>query len=84
MPLKLPSQGAIDRSVPLDSFMLTTVIADPSGNVLEKLVNPVGGAFGALTGDPAWWPARVDPRTAVCQVLSPYAAVQCWRSRGYF
>ncbi len=84
MALKLPAQGAIDRSIPLNDFLLTTVIADDSGNVLEKLVNPVGGPYGALTADPAWFPARVDPRTAVCQALSPFAAIQCRRSRGYF
>jgi hypothetical protein len=84
MALKLPAQGAIDRSIPLSDFLLTTVIADDNGNVLEKLVNPVGGPYSALPGDPAWFPARVDPRTAVCQALSPLAAIQCWRSRGYF
>jgi hypothetical protein len=37
-----------------------------------------------LPGDPAWFPESVNPRVAVCQILSGYAAAQCLRGPGYF
>jgi len=84
MALRLPKQGSVDRSVPLSSYLVTIAITDRDGNVIEKLGTPVGGPYGAVPGDPAWFSERVDPRLAVCQVLSAYSAMHCLRSRGYF
>ena len=84
MALKLPHQGSIDRSIPLSSYMLTVAIADETGKIIEKLSNPVGGPHGSMPGDPAWFRSNVDPRIAVCQILSARGAMYCMRSRGYF
>jgi hypothetical protein len=84
MTLKLPKQGSVDRSIPLSSHLITIAITDSHGNVIEKLGTPLGGPYGSVPGDPAWFLEKVDPRLAVCQVLAPYSAMQCLRSRGYF
>jgi hypothetical protein len=83
-PLKLPVQAAVDRSVPLDIYLVRQPVP-PTGPAEEFLEDPVGGAEAvALPGDPAWFPKSVNPQVAVCQVLSGYAAAQCLRGRGYF
>jgi hypothetical protein len=83
-PLKLPVQAAVDRSVPLDIYLVRQPVP-PTGTAEEILEDPVGGAEAvALPGDPAWFPKSVNPQVAVCQILSGYAAAQCRRSRGYF
>ena len=85
MELRLPVQGVVDRSIPLDIFLTAPrLVTDPFGGQ-AFLTDPVGGAVaGALPGDPAWFPESVNPRVAVCQILSGYAAAGCLRGRGYF
>jgi hypothetical protein len=85
MSLMLPVLGAVDRSETLDIFMTAPrLLTDPFGN--QELARfPVGNAVaGALPGDPAWFPESVNPRVAVCQILSGYAAARCLRGPGYF
>ena len=77
---RLPVQGVVDRSVPLDIYLVATPV--PGAN--EILEDPVGGPYGAMPGDPAWFPEGVNPRVAVCHILSGYAAARCLRGRGYF
>jgi hypothetical protein len=85
MPLKLPVQAAVDRSVPLDIYLVRQPVPPTGPPYLEYLEDPVGGAEAvALPGDPAWFPKSVNPQVAVCQILSGYAAAQCRRGRGYF
>ena len=76
MPLKLPVQGMVDRAATLDIYLIPNPVTDPD--------EPKGLPFGALPGDPAWFPESVNPRVAVCHVLSGYAAARCLRGRGYF
>ncbi len=77
---RLPVQGVVDRSVPLDIYLVATPV--PGAN--ETLEDPVGGPYGPLPGDPAWFPESVSPRLAACHILSGYAAARCLRGRGYF
>lgn len=84
MALKLPNQVSIDRSVPLSSYMLTIVITDNHGDVIQKLNNPIGGPYGAVPSDPAYFPDGVNTRVAVCQVLTANAAMRCLRFGGNF
>lgn len=80
---RLPVQGVVDRSVPLDIYLVATPVTD-DGKTVEILEDPVGGPYGALPGDPAWFPESVNPRLAACHILSGYAAARCLRGRGYF
>jgi hypothetical protein len=85
MPLKLPVQAVVDRLTPLDINLVAEPVIDKSGHTVQIIKSPVGGAEAvALPGDPAWFPKSVNPRVAVCHVLSGYAAARCLRGRGYF
>lgn len=84
MQSKLPIQGAVDRSIALDIYLVSQPVTDDNGNIVEILEDPVGGPYGPLPGDPPWFPESVNPRMAVCQILSGYAAARCLRGRGYF
>lgn len=83
MALKLPIQATVDRATPPDIFLVATEVTDSTGRVIETLKNPVGGPYGPLPADPGYFPA-VDPRLAVCHVLSGYARARCARGGGYF
>jgi len=84
MPLKLPVQSVVDRSIPLDIYLVAQPVTE-NGRTLLILKDPVGGSEAvALPGDPAWFPESVNPRVAVCHILSGYATAQCLRGRGYF
>ena len=81
---RLPVQGVVDRSVFLDIYLVATPVTDANGKTVELLEDPVGGPYGALPGDPAWFPGSVNPRLAACNTLSACAAAKCLRGRGYF
>jgi hypothetical protein len=83
MQLKLPNLGAVDRSRSPRLYLIPTRVTDPNGNV-EILLNPVGGPYGPLPSDPAWFPDSINPRTVVCHILRGYAATRCMRAGGYF
>ena len=84
MQLKLPVLGVVDRSIPLDIYLAAQPVII-NGKTVQILKNPVGGSEAvALPGDPAWFPESVNPRVAVCHILSGYAAAPCLRGRGYF
>lgn len=76
MNLKLPVQGVVDRAAVIDIYLIPNPVHDPD--------EPQGLAFGALPGDPVWFPESVNPRVAVCKILSGYAAASCLGARGYF
>lgn len=85
MQLKLPVLGVVDRSIPLDIYLVAEPVMNAGGDIVQILKDPVGGPEAvALPGDPAWFPESVNPRVAVCHTLSGYAAARCLRSRGYF
>lgn len=73
----LPVQTAVDRADRLEAETVDIEIRDPSGNILEILRFPVFGRYGSDPNDPARFSDSVDPRTAICAVLAPYAAARC-------
>jgi hypothetical protein len=78
----LPVQRAVNRT---DTFEPTTrdiEIRDPSGKLLETLRFPVRGRYGSDPNDVAWFPDHIDPGTAVCGILAPYAALRCFALGG--
>jgi len=84
MPLRLPVQSVVDRSVLLDIYLVAQPVT-VNGVTVEILKDPVGGSEAVpLPGDPAWFPESINPQVAVCHILSGYAAAQCLRGRGYF
>ncbi len=84
MQLKLPNLGAVDRSRTPRLYLVPTPVTDADGNVVEILLNPVGGPYGALPSDPAGFPDSLNPSTAVCHILRGYAAAPCIRAGGCF
>lgn len=86
MALRLPVQATVDRSARLDIYLVPggTPVTDSKGNVIAILKNPVGGPYGSLPGDPAWFPDTVNTRLAVCHILSGYAAARCPGGMGAF
>jgi hypothetical protein len=81
---KLPVQGVVDRRIALDIYLVPLNVTDDKGKIITILENPVGGSYGALPNDPAWFPENINPRLAACQLLSEYAAARCLRAGGYF
>jgi hypothetical protein len=81
MQLKLPNLGAVPRSRSPRLYLLPTPIKDASGNVVEILLNPVGGAYGPLPNDPAWFPDSINARTAVCRILRAHTAASRYADR---
>jgi hypothetical protein len=81
---KMPVQGVVDRRIALDIYLVPLNVTDDNGKILVILENPVGGPYGPLPSDPAWFPESINPRQAACQVLSGYAAARCLRAGGYF
>jgi hypothetical protein len=57
MQLKLPVQGVVDRAAVLDTYLIPNPVHDPD--------EPKGLAFGALPGDPVWFPESVNPRVGI-------------------
>jgi hypothetical protein len=88
MPLNVPIQGAIDRSVPYDRFLVKKRIIDDIGELLEILLeDPYGTSdAGALPFDPPPFSHRgADYRGGVdCYVLSGYAQASCLAALGLF
>jgi hypothetical protein len=86
MPLHLPIQAVVDRRAPLSlAPMIDQEVHEPkTGKVIQILRAPVHGPYGFDPNDPVWFPPHVNPRTAVCQVLSSYAVSRCLRGGGYF
>jgi len=83
MPLNLPVQGAVNRSVPYEVALPreTRIPEDVDLPVEEILLNEVGGSFGSMPGDPPSWSRRVDTGYAYCQLLSGYAGALCMARR---
>jgi hypothetical protein len=75
MPLRLPVQGVVDRSVLLHMYLISTPVIDSTGKTVEILKDPVGGPYGALPADPAWFGEGAGYRFAVCLLRSRRAAV---------
>ena len=87
MPLHLPIQAVVDRRTPLSlGPLIDQEVRQPpkTGKVIQILRSPVDGPYGFDPNEPAWFPPQVNPRTAVCQMLSSYAVSRCLRGGGYF
>ena len=88
MPLHLPKQGVVDRrgllSLEPTVDREVHVKINNQDTVIQILRGPVDGAYGFDPNDPVWFPPQVNPRTAICQMLSPYAASSCLQRGGYF
>jgi len=85
--MHLPIQAVVDRAAPLGiAPMIRQEVHNPKKprEVIQILLSPWHGPYGSDPGDPAWFPPQVNPRTAVCQVLSSYAVSRCLRGGGYF
>jgi hypothetical protein len=80
----LPVQGAVNRSDPLSSTFVDIEVITPSGTVLQILRYPEYGPYRGLPTDPAWFSESVNPRTAFCGALTPYAAARCFVMGGYW
>jgi hypothetical protein len=72
----LPVQSVVDRTTVLEPMLVDTAITH-NGKVLEILRYPVFGPYGPLPSDPARFADDVNPRTALCGVLAPYARAEC-------
>lgn len=86
MSLHLPIQGVVDRSelFKYEPLLLKPVI-DPNTNIeIQILATQPDGPYGTDPNDPAWFSPSVNPRVAVCHILSSYAAARCSRGGGYF
>lgn len=86
MSLHLPIQDVVDRSelFTYPPFLRTPVIDKQTNKVIQILATQVDGSYGAEPSDPAWFPPSVNPRVAVCHILSSYAVSRCSRGGGYF
>lgn len=69
MQLKLPDLGTVDRSVDSSLYLVPTPVTDDNGKVLEILLDPVGGPYGSLPGDPAWFGRHLSSCSAVRHIL---------------
>ena len=84
MPLHLPIQAVVDRRTPLSLAPMLDKEVRSGNKVIQILRTPVDGPYGFDPNEPAWFPPQVNPRTAVCQMLSSYAVSRCLRGGGYF
>jgi hypothetical protein len=82
-PMVSPVSAMVDRRDIPDVFSIDTRIVS-DGELLAILRREFGYPAGRLPGDPGRFPSTVDPRLAVCHVLSPVAAARCLRGGGYF
>lgn len=80
----LPVQAAVNRSDPLQPTFVDIEVITPSGTVLQILRYPEFGPYGGDPNDAAWFSDHVNPRSAICGVLAPYAAVRCLAGGGYW
>lgn len=83
-PVVSPVSALVDRRDIPDVFSIDTRVVSKKGQLLAILRREFGYPAGRLPGDPGRFPSTVDPRLAVCHVLSPVAASRCLRGGGYF
>jgi hypothetical protein len=76
----LPVQAAVNRSEVLQAQTVDIVIRDRNGNIEETLRFPVFGRFGRDVNDPGRF--TPVPPTAICAMLSPFAAARCMAGGG--
>jgi hypothetical protein len=79
VPLKVPIQGTINRSIPYNRVLVQKRIIDNFGKLLEIILeDPHGSDSGALPDDPSPFSRRGDYHGGVdCYVLSGYAQALC-------
>jgi hypothetical protein len=82
-PVVSPVSAMVDRRDILDVFSIDTRIVR-NGRLLAILRREFGYPAGRLPGDPGRFPSTVDPRLAVCHMLSPAAATRCLAGGRYF
>ena len=74
---RVPVQASVHRAEPLAPTLVDVLVRTPGGRVIQILRSPEFGNYGSDANDPAAFSPSVDPRTAVCAVLAPYAAARC-------
>jgi hypothetical protein len=85
---RLPIQAVIDRHGLLEPFTVEVTLLNPQdGKTVEAIrrvpeAAGVLGTWGADVNDPAGFSSRVNPRLAICHILAPRAAAQCFAGRG--
>lgn len=80
----VPVQRSVFRTTLLQPMMASIEVHNNEGILLRIIESPTFGNYGADPNDPARFTPGVDPRTAICSVLAPYAAARCMGGRGYF
>jgi hypothetical protein len=80
----VPVQAAVDRTEFLAPTLVDLKVRLKNGTVILIIKKPIFGNFGSDPMDPCRWAPGVDPRTAICGALAPYAAARCMAGRGYF
>jgi hypothetical protein len=80
---QLPVQSVVDRAVPLEPTFVDIKLMSGS-KVVAILRDPEFGNYGFNPSDPGWFSEAVNPRTAVCTALAPYAAARCLAGVGYW
>jgi hypothetical protein len=83
-PVVSPVSAMVDRRDIPDVFSIDTRIVSKEGELLAILRREFGYPAGRLPGDPGRFPSTVDPRLAVCHMLSPVAAARCLGGGRYF
>ena len=74
---RVPVQASVARAEPLSPTLIDVLVRTTGGKVIQILRTPEFGNYGSDANDPAAFSPSVDPRTAVCVVLAPYAAARC-------
>lgn len=82
-PSRLPIQAVVDRHLLLEPFTVDVRLQNPDTGVIEgirRVPEAAGilGNWGAEVNDPPRFASRVNARRAICHILAPRAAAQCF------
>lgn len=73
----------VDRAVPLATVYVDIPIKADDGSTFAVWRRPLSYPSGPLSADPGRF-GDVDPRSAVCHILTGPGARYCFGGRGYF
>jgi hypothetical protein len=86
-----PSTGqfvpnVLPKYTDLISVANTTMTTGGCGTLILVVQERIGLGHESVSEpyDPPWFRPEVNPRTAVCNLVSSYAAARCFHRRGYF
>jgi hypothetical protein len=80
----VPVQRSVSRTVMFQPTIIDIKVRTKDGTLIRTIQSPAFGNYGADPNDPAMFNPGVDPRTAICSVLAPYAAARCRGGLAYF